>query len=132
MMPVDIIPKQSAQKLQQFPILPRRTIIQPTVWYTCPVGKKAVVAGTAQSTGLGAAGTGDLDVGGITKFRWVTGAPSSIIDNCRPAPNQLRVVLRERCPFRIELAAGEIVETNQSVGTNAEFNLDLEVFETDA
>jgi len=127
---VRIIPKTSAQKLQQFPIVPRRTVLQPTVWYICPVGKKALVAGWAQCTGLGAAARGDLDVGGITKFQW--DVPAGVQnDKCKWSPIGLSAAFQDRCPIRVEIAAGETFETNQNVGTNAEFNLDLEVFESD-
>jgi len=129
-MGIRIISKTSAQKLQQFPVIPRRTVIQPTTWYTCPINKKALVAGIAQCTGLGAAASADLDVGGITKFRWVGGVP--VLNNkCNWNPFGLAANQQDRCPIRVELAAGETFETNQSSGTNAEFNLDLEVFESD-
>jgi len=128
---IRIISKTSAQKLQQFPIVPRRVLVQPHTWYICPVGKKALVAGFAQCTGTGAAATADLDVGGVTKFSWFSVA-SVQNDKCRWNPTNLSAnVFEERCPIRIELAAGETFETNQNVGINAEFNLDLEVFESD-
>jgi len=130
-MGIRIISKTSAQKLQQFPIIPRRTVIQPTTWYTCPIGKKALVVGKAQCTGLGAASRGDVDAGAVTKYRWFTAA-SVQNQKCNWNPLGLSAnVFQETCPIRIELAAGETIETNQNVGTNAEFNLDLEVFESD-
>jgi len=130
-MGIRIISKTSAQKLQQFPILPRRRVVQPATWYLCPAGKKALVVGTCQCTGQGGATSLDMDIQplGITKFRWLLGVPI-LNDKCKWNPFGL-LVGNDTCPFRIELSAGESIETNQNASTNGEFNLDLEVFESD-
>ncbi len=132
-MAVRIVSKTSAQKLQQFPILPRRVTVQPHTWYICPIGKKALVVGSAQCTGTGGGTQADVDILplGITKYRWFPG-PSAQVQKCNWNPLGLSANnFAEVCPIRIELAAGESIQTNQNLFTNAEFNLDLEVFESD-
>jgi len=117
-----------SQKIQSFEINDR-IVLQPHTWYTCPAGKKAIVKGSVQCTGLGAAANASFQAAGVTMFRWlVTGASQG----WERTPRNLSVADEEFALFEVELAAGDIIETIQSTGTNSEFNLFAAVRETDA
>lgn len=120
---LDIIAKNVTQKNPATPVNNgiKRTVLQPTTWYTCPVGKKAKVKGIAQCTGVGGSANATFRVGGINLFRWSsTGLPKDYLQQ----PLNLDVVTRQLAPFSVELVAGDIIETVQAGGfTNAEFNV---------
>jgi len=122
------------QKIPEVPIIPRRIVVQPHTWYTCPAGKKARVFGRIMCTGRGAASTVDFDFPEFTKYRWTGGTLDSTFDylNNRPLSLANPDAIASEFPFEIELAAGESIQTNQNTGTNAEINLNAEVFETPA
>lgn len=118
------------QKIPEFEINGRE-VVQPFTWYTCPAGKKARVSGSVQCTGRGAAATADFIAAGIIWFRWdrATAALGTYLDNPRTLTtlNGGQFAL-----FTIDLAAGETILTDQSTGTNAEFNVFAKVQETPA
>jgi len=126
-----IISRNISQKIPSFEIN-GRVVLQPNTWYTCPTGKKAIVKGRVQCTGRGAAATADFEAAGVVLYRWANSdaAPTNgYLDEPRALSDanggQLGL-------FEIELAAGDIIETTQNTGTNAEFNLWASVIETDA
>ena len=118
----------SVQKIPDVPIVPRRVVVQPRTWYTCPAGKKAFVRGSVACTGRGAAATADFKAGGEIMYRWTNAGPATLDANIVPR----LLSTPQYAEFLVELAAGEIIETVQDSGTNAEFNLFAEVKETPA
>jgi len=124
-----IVSRNQAQKIQSFEIN-GRVVLQPNTWYTCPTGKKAIVKGTVQCTGRGAAANADFNAAGILQFSWnatVAAPVNDYLDDPRGLSD-----IGQFAKFEVELAAGEIIETTQNTGTNAEFNVFATVTETDA
>jgi len=122
------VPLGAVQKLPEVPITPVRTVVQPTTWYTCPAGKKAIVKGFVQCTGNGAAATTDFKARGEIMFRWVAGA--TVVGSHLETPRNLKYSVEQFAEFKTELAAGDIIETVQNTGTNSEFNVFADVQET--
>jgi len=116
----------AAQKIPKFDINDR-IVLQPHTWYTCPAGKKAIVKGRVQCTGRGAATTASFEAAGVEMFRWIAGSGSI---GWEQSPRALNDGSDEFALFEVELAAGDIIETTQSSGTNAEFNVWADVQET--
>jgi len=116
----------SVQKLPGVPIIPRATVIQPTSWYVCPAGKKAMVKGLCTCQGFGAASSGSLLIGGTEIAQWEN--VGCELDNTDP----LNLCADRYFAFEVELEAGESIQTTQDTGTNAEFNLFGIVEETPA
>jgi len=122
------------------PITPRRTVVQPTTWYTCPAGKKAIVKGKVTCTGTGAGAEGRFVAGGTIMYRWtgsaVTGTNVAVIDDTatyfQANGTQFNTPLNVFRTFEVQLAAGETIQTTQDSGTNAEFNVFAEVQESPA
>ena len=123
-----LTPSNVAQKIPTVEIN-ARVVLQPHTWYTCPTGKKAIVKGRIQCTGRGAAANADFNVAGILMFQWDrnTSTPLPADDNPRGLTTADGGQLAH---FEIELSAGEIIETTQNTGTNAEFNVWASVQET--
>jgi len=121
-----VISRNQTQKISAVP-LTGRVVLQPNTWYTCPTGKKAIVKGKVQCTGLGAAATATFTIAGVIMYEWIVNAtpPDPIIE-----PRQLDVGAQTFGTFEVELAAGETVVTSQNTGTNAEFNLFADVIES--
>jgi len=119
---LDIIAKNVSQKNPLTPVNNgiKRTIIQPTTWYTCPAGKKAVVEGLVQCTNQGAATLMNFIVAGVLYFRWII---SGVPVDYRERPFQLDEINQQIAPFRVQLVAGDTIVTTQNAGTNAEFNM---------
>jgi len=108
------------------PITPRRTVIQPTTWYTCPAGKKAKIKGIIQCTGFGAAGTASFLINTIELAEWdFAGCELSNDDPFSLCVNRYFLI-------ELQLEAGDFIQTTQNVGTNAEFNVFAEVQESPA
>lgn len=133
-MGIRIIAKTTSQKLHPVPINDgiHRTVVQPTIWYQCPIGKKALVKGTVRCSGTGAAATVDLDIAGVTDIRWRASTGWDIrarynTDLRTDVPDLDRV----RMTFVADLLGGQFIETNQSSGNNAEINMFAEVVESD-
>ena len=103
-----------------------RVVIQPETWYTCPAGKRAICKGRVQCTNVGAAAFASFLAAGTIMFQWGTGASGV---GWELEPRQLSSIVDEFALFDVELAAGEIIQTTQNTGTNAEFNLWMEVLE---
>jgi len=118
-----IIAKTGVQQQVKIPISGRE-VIQPFTWYTCPAGKRAICKGQAQCTGRGAAATADFEAAGTVMYRWTA---NTALDDFNINPRDLRIP--QFVLFEVELAAGEILETTQNTGTNAEFNAWFEVLE---
>jgi len=117
------------QKIPEFEINDR-IVLQPHTWYTCPANKKAIVTGRVQCTGRGAAGVAHFEAAGVIMFTWVAGG--TIVGSWDEVPRNLKDALDQFALFEVELAAGDIIETTQDVGTNAEFNVWSKVQETPA
>jgi len=128
-----IISRNQSQKIQSFEIN-GRVVIQPNTWYTCPTGKKALVKGRVQCTSRGAAANADFEVAGVVMYSWDNATfPLSNASNPINTPRALTTNGGGMMAFfEVELAAGDIIETTQNTGTNAEFNVWAEVIETDA
>jgi len=125
-----IISRNQIQKIPTVEIN-GRVVLQPNTWYTCPTGKKAIVKGSVQCTGLGAAADASFEAAGVVQFRWDQSGSStgSYIDG----PRGLTTADGGQFAFfEIELAAGEFIRTIQNTGTNAEFNVWASVLETPA
>jgi len=121
----------TVQKLPQVPITPVRTVVQPTTWYTCPTGKKAIVKGRVACTGRGAAATSTFKARGETMFEWnQSGVPIVNVDYINRPRDLSDGSGGQYAFFEIELAAGDIIQTIQNTGTNAEFNVFADVDET--
>jgi len=114
------------QKIPKFEINDR-IVLQPHTWYTCPTGKKAIVKGRIQCTGRGAAASASFEAAGVIMFTWVSGSGSI---GWEQSPRALNDGSDEFALFEVELSAGDIIETTQNSGTNAEFNLWADVQET--
>jgi len=117
-----IISRNIAQKIPTFEIN-GRVVLQPNTWYTCPTGKKAIVKGRVQCTGRGAAANADFNAAGVLLYSWDNSdatPANGYLDEPRAlsAANGGQLAL-----FEVELAAGDIIETTQNTGTNAEFNV---------
>jgi len=116
------------QKIPQFEINDR-IVLQPHTWYTCPAGKKAIVKGRVQCTGRGAAAVANFEAAGVVMYAWTSA--SSGTTNADIIPRSLRTGGGGQFAFfEVELSAGEIIETTQDTGTNAEFNVWADVQET--
>lgn len=102
-----------------------RIVVQPHTWYTCPPGKKAIVKGEATCTGIGAGATSNLNMAGE-----IIRQANNTTQRLQPWDNPVRTNIV--FPFEIELDAGDIIETTQSEGTNAEWNITATIEETEA
>jgi len=72
-------------------------------------------------TGLGAAATATFAPAGVIMFRWQNAA---IVDDYLAAPRALSNANGGQfAKFDVPLSAGETIITDQSSGTNAEFNM---------
>lgn len=101
-------------------------VVQPHVWYTCPAGRKAIIEGTCVCQSTGAAATADLNFAGVSHAEWQ--AAGGRTDDNIPQDMAIRV----KFTFKVELAAGETMQTSQNSGTNANFLLNAFVRETAA
>jgi len=126
-----IITRNQVQKIP-FTSITGRVILQPETWYTCPTGKKAVVKGQVQCTGLGAAATVDFTFAGVIMFRWNNTDTPAAGEDYINQPRSLSAGTDQFGFFSGELAAGEAIVTSQNTGTNAEINLFGSVQETPA
>lgn len=124
-----IIAKTASQKSPRIEIN-ARTVVQPTVWYTCPAGKVAKVQGSVQCTGRGAAATANFRVSSIIVFTWdrATIAVADYVTN----PLFLTTQGAQMALFDVTLSAGQTIDTTQNSGTNAEFNVIASVEELPA
>lgn len=123
-----LIPSNVAQKIPTFDVN-GRVVIQPETWYTCPTGKKAICKGRVQCTSRGAAAISTFTIAGIIMFQWVRS--TAVVDTWENGPRNLTTQSGGQLAFfEVELAAGDTVVTSQDSGTNAEFNLWMEVQET--
>ena len=91
-------------------------------FYTCPVGKKAIIKGTAVSDGAGAGTIVNLLAGGIELCDWDS---SGILGT-----NNLTVGMI--FPFEVQLIAGGILQYTQDSGTNGEMQITAKVQESPA
>lgn len=135
-MTVTIFAKNVSQKSPAIAIN-TRTLIQPVTHYTTPAGKIAFVVGRVTCTGLGAALEARLLFAGVIVYRWraLGGAhlnmqhPENLVFDYANDGVQRQAPPNMYQSFKVTLGAGETIETTQSSGTNAEFNVFLEVTE---
>lgn len=111
------------QKIPEIQIL-GVIVIQPHTWYTCPAGRKAIIEGTCVCQNAGAAATLDLNFAGTSHYEWQ--AVGGRTDENIPQDLALSVLVH----FKVELAAGETMQTSQNTGTNGNFLLNAFVRET--
>jgi len=127
-----IIARNITQKIPSFEIN-GRVVIQPNTWYTCPTGKKAIVKGSVQCTGRGAAANASFEAAGIVMFVWTVATNNAAGVDYINYPRVLTTANGGQFAFfEVELAAAEFIRTIQNTGTNAEFNVFASVIETDA
>jgi len=133
---LDIVAKNTQQKSPAIAIN-IRTLIQPHVYYTCPVGKIAKVTGKVGCTFRGAATESRFNFAGIIMFAWVTAAKKTVVP-AQDVGGEFGInEPRNMTTFgggqygRIDdtLMAGELISTSQNSGTNSEFNVFLEITE---
>lgn len=120
-----LTPRNIVQQINEIQIL-GVIVIQPNTWYTCPTGKKAIIEGTCVCQNVGAAATTDLNFAGVSHAEWQAAGGRSD-DNI---PQDLAVGVK--FTFKVELVAGEIMQTSQNTGTNANFLLNAFVREANA
>lgn len=129
---VKLVGKRTAlntvQRIPEFEINDR-VVLQPHTWYTCPAGKKARVKGSVQCTGRGAAATAEFIAAGQIMYRWIAGVGPAIGDYLE-VPRDLLDSIEQFALFEVDLSAGGTIVTDQSSGTNAEFNIWARVQET--
>lgn len=108
-------------RIQEIPLL-GRIVLQPHTWYTCPAGKRAIVNGVAACTSFGEqASKARLRAGGeIIRSCTATGVTGTV-----------DVPVNEVFPFSVGLNSGQSIQTTQSVGTNAEWEINAFIMETD-
>lgn len=120
------VPKTSIQRIPEKPVVDRKTSGIPVAFYTCPAGKKAIFEGYIVCFNTGAAATAFVRSpdGTFNLATWsATGGTTDLLDD-----------LAEGVPFRtrIELEAGETITVDQSLGSNAEFEINGTVKELPA
>lgn len=118
------VPRNSSQKSTASIGINVRKILSPFIFYTCPVGKKAVIRGTALCDSTGAAATVDLRVAGISIAEWQAagGVPNPNV------PQDLELGTEFR--FEVQLNAGETLLYDQNSGTNASINVNISIQES--
>jgi len=135
-MPVDRLePLGTLQKIPWNIIINERHVLQPHTWYTCPAGKKALVQATATCTSVGASAEAYIEINAVRMRKWggvatagyagTDGIQATLAQQGLMPPNVLSVM-------QFSLNAGETIITTQDGGfTNAEFNILLEIQESD-
>lgn len=96
----------------------QRVVVQPYNWALCPAGHKAIVKGSAYCSGLGASTQSFFQVNGHENI-----PIRSVIPNGSTNANMYEIAVGVVFPFEVELEAGDILESNQNNGTNAEWNI---------
>lgn len=125
-------PRNSQQKIAEIPIN-LRSVLQPTTYYTCPSGKKAKIKYRIQGDGLGAAGNIFCTIGGVRIGNWVNlGTASNVFPPNSPFANTGNLQIGSFVTGEVTIKAGDTVVTDQNSGTNAEFNVFLEILELPA
>jgi len=131
-----VISRNQLQKIQSRGIN-NRVVLQPETWYTCPTGKKAHVEGSFVCTGLGAAAEAHVIIAGIITNRWIaataTGSmaiPRGMTKYMDGSNNLTDPPIDTEQLIDVDLVAGEAIVTDQTTGTNSEFNGFLKVTET--
>ena len=127
-MPLSLSPLNIIQKIPTSPIS-GRIVLQPHIWFTCPINKKAIIKGQVRCTGRGAAGEAYFNIAGLRWYTW--DRSTSVVGPYLETPDSLTTANGGQIAlFEAQLNAGETVETTQNVGTNAEFEIFGEVQET--
>jgi len=134
----NIFAKNVIQKTPVFSIN-LRTTVQPTTYYTCPAGKVATVKGLVRCDDRGAAANATLEIAGINYCVWdnnLVKQPSTQgmgWDYSKFRPDNLTTQGGgQGCTVDFVLNAGEAVITKQNSGTNASFDVFLEITESPA
>lgn len=124
-----IIAKTGIQQEIRIPIAGQE-VVQPFTWYTCPAGKRAICKGQVKCNNRGAAAISRFEAAGLRMFQWNTGVFPAGGENYIDTPEALSTAGGgQTALFDLELAAGEILETTQDAGTNANFELFFNVIE---
>jgi len=133
-LPVVIIAKNTSQGIPDINII-RNITVTPDDLYTCPVGKRAIVKGLVRCVDRGAAGTVNFKANGVIIYVWNTAAFIN---------NQLHPAWTERPADMTTSGGGEVgvvdvileatqtIRVDQSVGTNAQLKVILQVRELPA
>jgi len=118
-----IVSRNQVQKTNKRVIPLTNDVLQPTTWYTCPTGKIAILKGTCVCVDTGAGANCSLQFAGVTQYRWL--ASGGLTDPNQPLTMQEGIIIQ----FEAQLAAGDIVETIQDSGTNAQVKLQATIEE---
>lgn len=122
--------------LNQINVMPEiqivgRIVLQPHIWYTCPVGKKAVCRGRVQCTNRGAAMIARFRIASTTSmFEWNNALNGSLSSDILPRGLGTGSGGQFALFDNVQMVAGDTINTLQDAGTNAEFNLWARVQET--
>jgi len=121
-----IVSRNRVQQIPEFDLNVRKVLSGGTDgdFYTVPTGKKAIIEGSAICTGLGAAATVDLEFDGTRFHRWDAASGTEVA---------LRTtIININIPFKVQLAAGQVLRYTQDSGTNAEMNITTRIQESAA
>jgi hypothetical protein len=123
-----VVTKTFVGNIQRIPEIAvnNRTVVQPTTWYTCPAGKKALVTGTIRLDNYGAASEVYFRVNSVNLE--VFNINDTVFNGTVYIQHQTYRTREIVC----ELEAGDTLNTTQSSGTNAEFNVALKILELPA
>lgn len=118
-----IVSRNNIQKTNKrnFPLT--NDVVQPTVWYTCPAGKIAILTGTCEGASTGSAATIDLNFAGVSYAEWQFSGGGSDINFLQNLSTGMTI------KFEARLEGGETMETTQNTGTNAQFKVQFTVEE---
>jgi len=105
-MPTTLTARGQSQRIRAIQLLDRR-VIQPSIWYTVPAGKKAIVKGNCLVDNFGSATFVNLEGGGVIIAKWVV---AGFITLQTIYPKQLQINVSY--PFEVELMAGESIRTS--------------------
>lgn len=113
------------QRMVEIP-LNNRTVVQPTVWYTCPAGKRALITGQCKLDNYGAASAVYFQVNSAVIHEF------NINDKTYNGSSYIQHQSYRTRSFQVELGAGDQLKTTQDIGTNAEFNVNAKILELPA
>jgi len=119
--------------IPETPII-QNTVLTPTIFYTCPAGKKAKITGFVRCVDRGAAANASFEAGGVVLFIWNTAAVQNTLQNSYiTTPEQLTTALGgQNAFFEVTLIAGQTIRGIQNSGTNSQFKINAKVQESPA
>jgi len=118
-----VISRNQVQKTNKRTLFQQDVASHPITYYTCPVGKIAIIKGTWICLDTGAAGVVDLIAAGVSIGEVQAAGGGTDIN----IPQDLAEGLL--FPFEANLVAGETLVTDQDVGTNANTIISVQIEE---